>query len=235
MHITLDFNQCFSQSSWDTSRRPREDSIQIIYDEARKTSVASFNWRPGERANNGFRVELCDATLPPKGKDIYYSYALFIPEDFKIQNEGLVVISQWHTPGSRQKPPLALRLRHTGRLDVTLNHLDTGTDFSSIGSKQIMLTQLHDFKKGVWNDFEYLIRWSSDKDSALQMKINGETIAQYSGQTNYADQTTAPYFKYGIYPPIDNDAALNMLCGPYTMIVEPPRDFITAKGFDPDL
>ncbi len=235
MHFTLDFDKSLAHSSWDASRRPRADSIKIIYDEIRKTNVASFNWRPGERANNGFRNELCDATLPPKDKDIYYSYSLFIPQDFSIQPDGFVVITQWHTPGSGQKPPLALRLRHTGRLDVTLNHMDTGADFSSNGSKQIMLTQIHDFKKGVWNDFEYLARWSSDENSALQIKINGLTIAQYSGPTNYADQTTAPYFKYGIYPPIDNDVELNMLCGPYTMIVEPTRDFITAKGFDPDL
>jgi len=235
MQNTLDFNSSFSQSRWDVSRRAREDSIRIIYDEIRKTNVASFNWKPGDRANNGFRAELSDATFPPSNKNIYYSYGLFVPEDFDIQPDGFVVITQWHTPGSKQKPPLALRLRPTNRLDVTLNHKDTGTDFSASGSGQIMFTQIIDFKKGVWNDFEYLIRWSSDDKGTIQMNVNGQTIAQYSGPTNYADQVTAPYFKYGIYPPVGNHSELNMRCAPYTMRIEPDREFITSKGFDPDL
>jgi len=235
MRITLDFNKSFPHSSWDVSRRPRQDSIQIIYDEIRKANVASFNWKPGERANNGFRAELSDATFPPANKNIYYRYGLFIPEEFNIEPESFVVITQWHTPGSRQKPPLALRLRHTKRLDVTLNHTDSGTDFSARGSGQIMFAQIPDFKTGVWNDFEYLVRWCSDDKGSVQMKINQEIIAQYTGVTNYADQTTAPYFKYGIYPPVGNAFELNMLASSYTLQVEPAREFIIARGFNPDL
>ncbi len=235
MQNTLDFNSSFSQSRWDVSRRAREDSIQIIYDEIRQTNVASFHWKPGDRANNGFRAELSDATFPPGDKNIYYSYGLFIPKDFDIQPDGFVVITQWHTPGSGQKPPLALRLRPSNRLDVTLNHKDTGKDFSANGSGQIMFAQINDFQRGIWNDFEYLIRWSSSEKGAIQMKNNRQTIAQYSGPTNYAHQITAPYFKYGIYPPVGNDCELNMRCSAYTMTVEPDRKFIISRGFDPDL
>ena len=234
MHITLDFNQDFSQSAWDVSRRTRETSIRIIYDEARKANVACFNWKPGDRANNGYRAELCDATLPPKNTSIYYSYGLFIPEDFNIGEDGYVVITQWHTPGSHQKPPMALRLRHNNRLDVTLNHKDSGTDLSAHGSGQIIFTQIHDFKRGIWNDFEYLVRWSADESGSIEMKINQQTLARYSGPTTYADQTTAPYFKYGIYPPEGNDFELNMLSGTYTMMVDPDPAFIIQRGFTPD-
>jgi len=87
----------------------------------------------------------------------------------------------------------------------------------------------------VWNDFEYLIRWSGHEDGAIEMKVNQETIGHYSGKTNYSDQTTAPYFKYGIYPPEGNEYELNMLSGAYTMRVEPSLDFIITRGFNPDL
>ncbi len=235
MHTTLDFNTDFSQSSWDVSRRTRKTSIQIIYDETKATNVAQFNWKPGDRAHNGFRAELSDATLPPSNKNIYYRYGLFIPQDFNIHDGGYVLITQWHTPGSSQKPPLALRLRHTNRLDVTLNHKDTGADLSAHGSGQIIFAQIHDLNRGMWNDFEYLIRWSGDESGAIQMRINDDEIAQYSGKTNYSDQTTAPYFKYGIYPPEGNDFELNLLSGPFTMIIEPDRDYIISRGFNPEL
>ena len=234
MQIRLDFNNSFCQSSWDVSRRARKDSIRIIYDESRKTNVARFTWKPGDRANNGFRAELSDATLPPGDTSIYYSYSLFIPEDFTIQHEKFVVITQWHTPGSSQKPPVALRLRPSNRLDVTLNHKDTGSDFSAHGSQQIMLAQIDNFKRGIWNDFEYLMRWCGNEDGAIEMKINGLTVAHYSGKTNYSNQITGPYFKYGIYPPVGNNAELSLLAGPYTMIIEPERDFIISRGFNPD-
>lgn len=138
MHIKLDFNNSFARSSWDVSRRAREDSIRIVYDETLQDNVARFNWQPGERAHNGYRAELSDATLPAHNKNIYYRYGLFVPEDFSIQNEKYVLITQWHTPGSSQKPPLALRLRHNHRLDVTLNHKDSGTDHSAKGSGQFL-------------------------------------------------------------------------------------------------
>jgi len=235
MNMTLDFNSSFSQSLWDVSRRAREDSIEIIYDEQRQSNVARFNWKPGDRANNGYRAELSDATFPPSNTNIYYTYGLFVPEDFTIKPDGFVVITQWHTPGSGQKPPLALRLRPCGRLDVTLNHKDTGADFSATGSGQIIFARINDFQKGIWNDFEYLIRWAGDDSGAIQMRINGRTIADYSGPSNYTDQTTAPYFKYVIYPPVGNDCELSMLSSRYQMIVEPDDDFITARGFNPEL
>ena len=235
MHTTLDFNQDFDRSSWDVSRRTRETSIQIIYDETKAANVASFNWQPGDRAHNGFRAELSDATLPPSDKNIYYRYGLFIPQNFNIHDGGYVLITQWHTPGSSQKPPLALRLRHTNRLDITLNHKDSGTDLTAHGSGQIILAQVDNLDRGIWNDFEYLIRWSGDNKGAIQIRINQEDIAQYRGKTNYSDQTTAPYFKYGIYPPEGNDFELNLQSSSYTRIIEPEHDLLISRGFNPEL
>lgn len=233
MHITLDFNEDFSQSSWDVSRRTREDSIQITYDEALAQNVARFNWKPGDRAHNGFRAELSDAIYPPSDTLIYYRYSLFIPETFTIEEKKYVLITQWHTPGSKHKPPLALRLRHTNCLDITLNHKDTGTDFSALGSGQILFGQVEDIKRGVWNDFEYLINWTGAENGSIEMKINQQTVGTYSGKTNYSDQTTAPYFKYGIYPPEGNSCELNLLSGPYMMQVDPDATFIISRGFNP--
>ncbi len=235
MNLKLDFENSLADSSWDASRMPRYESIRIVFDEIRQEHIAKFNWKPGERANNGFRVELCDPTLPPNNCNIYYRYSLFVPDDFNIEPDGYVVISQWHTPDSNHKPQLALRLRDTYRLDVTLNHNKVGADFPPGGSGQIKLAQLDNFKLGIWNEFEYLIRWSSQDNGAIQMRLNGIEVARRVGKTNYSDQKTAPYFKYGIYPADDNAFELNMLTGTYELCIDPDPKFLTSHRFDPDL
>ena len=231
MQHILDFDDDFARSAWDASRRAREEAIEIIYDENRQQNIARFNWLPGERANNGLRVELCDPRLPPKDQFIYYRYAMFIPQDFPIETDGYVVISQWHTPGSGHKPPLALRLRHTGRLDVTLNHDKVGANITPGKSGQIMLAQIHDFQKGQWNEFEYLIRWTDKASGHIKMKINQKTVAQYVGKTNYTGQTSAPYFKYGIYPADGNAFELTLDTAPYMWTEEPDEGFLTSRNF----
>lgn len=231
MQLSLDFDSDLSQSQWDASRRAREDAIKIIYDKEIGKNVALFNWKPGERANNGLRAELCDPSLPPKDQLIYYRYSMYVPEDFPIEDGGYVVISQWHTPGSGHKPPLALRLRHTGQLDVTLNHNKVGSNLSPGKSGQIKLAQIPGFQPGIWNDFEYLICWTEEDTGLVQLKINQKTVANYTGKTNYFDQKTAPYFKYGIYPADGNAFELSLKAGPFMWHQNPPEEFLTSRNF----
>jgi hypothetical protein len=135
------------------------------------------------------------------GPSYRYSFSLYLPADFPIVPQRLV-LAQWKQvcEWSRcrpQNPVLAIRYQN-GELTVTRQ--DEGGKFILYSTKQEI--------RGRWLDFRFDTRLSRDRDGErsgyIDGWLNGERIVNYKGATLYQEQRGYPvhgsvYFKMGLY------------------------------------
>jgi hypothetical protein len=126
-----------------------------------------------------------------------YSFSLFLPRDFPIVPDRLVV-AQWkqYCESGRcgiDNPVMALRYE-SGRLYVSLK-----TD----PRKRTLFSESSDVR-GRWLDFRFLIRFSRTRRGKIRAWLNGSRIVDYEGATAYSKEYGYPppgyfYFKMGLY------------------------------------
>jgi hypothetical protein len=126
-----------------------------------------------------------------------YSFSLFLPQDFPIVPDRLV-LAQWkqYCESGRcgiDNPVIALRYE-SGRLYVSLK-----TD----PQKRTLFRESADVR-GRWLDFRFLIRFSRTRRGRVNAWLNGSRIVDYEGATAYSKEYGYPapgyfYFKMGLY------------------------------------
>ena len=135
------------------------------------------------------------------GRAYRYSFSLYLPADFPIVPQRLV-LAQWKqvcewTRCRPQNPVLAIRYQN-GELTVTRQD-ETG--------KSILYSTTQEIR-GRWLDFRFDTRFSrfgdGDQPGYIDAWLNGEQILSYQGATLYQLQRGYPahgyiYFKMGLY------------------------------------
>lgn len=147
------------------------------------------------------RAELKEQFTASTGQSYRYSFSSFIPTDFPIQDNRLV-IAQWRATddpeeeGAARSPLLAVRYQD-GTLRVTLRHSAERIQKENDG-KQVILYEQKNFPKGIWHDFVFHVKWSYQSDGFVQGWIDGRLVINYRGPVGYNDQE-GPKFKFGLY------------------------------------
>ena len=126
-----------------------------------------------------------------------YSFSIFLPPDFPIVPNRLV-IAQWKqncqsgdcNPGN---PVIALRYA-SGEFFITLQ----------VGPNQKVLYSQKESILNQWLDFKFQIRFSRDLNGVIKAWLNEEQIIDFEGVTAYSQAYgyTSPsnfYFKIGLY------------------------------------
>lgn len=190
--------------------------------------AVSLEWRTGDFAN-GWRTEIADKYLAPNDIPMYYSFWLKLPEDFRLPEGKSTVLMQFHTPDALHKPQIAFRYRWHGSMDVSLNHA-TVKNHEEARRKQLKVHTFKNLELGKWHFFEFLLVWSKHPERGfIQLQHNHQPVLHYKGQTNYANQATGAYFKFGPYPAKNIQARLQAYYGPYRRITNPPQSFINRQ------
>jgi hypothetical protein len=187
------------------TRFPVKDIIR-----AGKTAVR-FELRPGDQWEGAssyrdgpdqFRTELSGhrnftATM---GKDYWYGFSMLIPADFPHAAVTQVIIGEWHDVADQgeisRSPVLAQRYEYSV-FRVQLYYSSQEIQRSDSGIRKVIYDDYH-FKKGVWHDFIYHIKWSYESDGFVEMWLDGKKLTDYKGPVGYNDNQ-GPYFKYGLY------------------------------------
>ena len=149
------------------------------------------------------RAELLEAKklVAKENVDYEYSFSEFIPADFPIVTNRLV-IAQWkqycggdNKPCSDDSPVVAVRFVG-GRLYVT----------RQISRHQEKLFETKDVLRGKWTDFKFQIRFTTGTNGFIKAWMNGKQVADYAGTTAYPENATTGYarpshfyFKMGLY------------------------------------
>ena len=166
-----------------------------------------FELRKGDDwANRGgsrtFRSEVDTDEYPPMKSVRWYRLDLYLPPDFPIENNRLV-LAQWHGEDKTylgevgRSPVLAFRYR-SGRFSITLRHSAERVvrDPDAVPSTELFGT--NSFPLNEWNDFVVQAKWSWQEDGFINVWWQGKLVVQYHGPVGYNDDV-GPYLTFGIY------------------------------------
>ena len=141
------------------------------------------------------RSELNERHRHRVGLDVWYSFSVYVPEDFPIQDTRLVM-GQWKqtaiTLWKKHSPAVAQRFRN-GRFQITINNDSGRTYLYEDGTAEDPALV------GEWNSFVYHIRFDKGEKGRLEVWMNGEQIIDYTGQIGYSDDPNTSYFRLGLY------------------------------------
>jgi hypothetical protein len=156
----------------------------------------------GPKGSKTYRNELIPSDFPPPKSIRYYGCNIFIPKDFPIEDNRLVLMQWWSQAktemGEKGKSP-SLALRYTkGTISATIRHSDVRvvTEPDNVPQKRIFESQL--LKKGQWNHFIFQVRWSFKDDGFVKIWWNKKLVTDYRGPIGY-DDDQGPLFKFGMY------------------------------------
>lgn len=161
-------------------------------------SIIKFELPKGD----GKRVDIQSPYLPKPNVDYWYSCSIKFPTNFPIENKPLTIM-QWT---SRPKVNLGESIKPS----AMALHFVNGVLFANLRtSKQTVVKQtdliskhtlfeIPDYPLGVWNDFIFLVKWTTENSSEVRVWMNGNLIGSYAGPAGYAD-ATGPIFSFGIH------------------------------------
>lgn len=173
----------------------------------KRKNVTRFELRQGEGWRNRkgavtYRSELSTGLHPEMNSTKSYQCSLFIPKDFPIENNRLVLM-QW-LPKTKtelgempRSPALALRFVD-GELYLAMRTSDERviTEPENVPSKILFSTTKKVLNR--WHDFKFKVKWSYREDGLVEVRLNGKKVVDYQGPVGYNDDV-APSFRYGIY------------------------------------
>ena len=191
--------QCADKSysaefSDDFSRHPKGKSYRF---ELRKGDV----WVTCYSAEPSFRSEINTDDYVSVGSTQWYGFSLFIPKDFPIEDNRLVMGQWW----SRSKismgevpksPPLSQDFRN-GWFKIRVRH-SVDRVFKQADAPKETIYETKHLPLGAWNDFIYQIKWSNGSNGLINVWLNGKQVASYRGPVGYNDDI-GPTFKFGLY------------------------------------
>ena len=145
------------------------------------------------------RSELRERFEARLGETYWYRFHTFIPENFPIEDNRLV-IAQWHASDTGREAsslPLAVYYR-SGALLIRARSSDKNTQLKDDDTTKVKLYTQNDFPRGEWHDFLFQVKWSYKSDGFVKAWMDGQQIADYRGAVGYKDHA-GPYFKFGAY------------------------------------
>jgi hypothetical protein len=189
---------------WETGKHhiPGAVSIQSRIVRAGKSAVKII-LRPGDqiKKEKGTILERAELTQTWRSwayeDTLYaYSFSIFLPEDFPIVPNRLV-IAQWkqRCPGDHcypENPVLAVRyIAH----ELLVTH--------KVTAEEKILFRTNDEIRGKWLDFRFRLCFSKDH-GIIKAWLNGQSIIDYKGPNAYPASGGYPksnhfYFKTGLY------------------------------------
>jgi hypothetical protein len=150
-------------------------------------SSVKITMSKGDLAENGReRAELRDISIP-LGRDVWYRIDMFIPPDFPIVKNNLVLMQLKQAGDSN--PVYSVRFSE-GIMFIRQRFDDVQLDYDL---KEITP------RLGIWNRFVAHTKISRSDDGILEVWLNNTQIVAYRGKTAFDSEGEVTYFKFGHY------------------------------------
>lgn len=203
--VKYDFDNNFGDLKKASHTKPhaiqRDSKIVRAGSHSVRFEVRQGDKRFNSRKDVSYRAELYIDKEVLMNVETWYGFSLFIPKDFPIEDNRLV-IGQWWSLGeakerwAKRSPVLALRFVN-GRFYITTRNSRERIMAGNSG-KEAVIHENYNFPLGIWNDFIFQVKWSYKEDGFVNVWQNGKQIVKYSGGIGYNDDR-GPIFKVGIY------------------------------------
>lgn len=125
----------------------------------------------------------------------WYSWNVYLPNDYPIQNTGKLLLAQFH---NSECPHLSFTSRggeDNGRLYYETMKLWKG-DCKATARKQI--TSIQNLR-GKWTNFTLEMIWKNNETGVANLWLNGEQVLAHRGPTLTLKKENKNYLKVGIY------------------------------------
>lgn len=166
-----------------------------------------FEIRSGETwANKSgiktFRTEVNTDTFPPLESENWYKFSIYLPKDFPIEDNRLVLAQWWaktkvHLGEVHRSPILQLRFAE-GTLAILLRRYPKKVTTDDESYIQTRFFEKENFQLGFWHDFVFQIKWSATENGFIKAWLGGKKIIDFKGITENQDEV-GPTFKFGLY------------------------------------
>lgn len=154
------------------------------------------------------RAELSRFGMVQNG-EYWYAFSVFLPTDYALDRSP-EVLAQWHNypdfnlGETWMSPPLTLRTS-AGRWAISRLWDDAAISSNlSVGAKgniRVHDLGVYDSDKGRWTNWVFRVKWGwlASQNPKLEVYKNGVLVLNQNGLPNTTNDSTAPYFKIGIY------------------------------------
>lgn len=148
------------------------------------------------------RSEVATKEFVPMGSERWYGFSLFMPKDFPIEKNRLVLAQWWALTkkylGEVNRSPI-LQLRFSeGILKVLMRRYPDRIVTDAEKYIEESLYQDRKFELGRWHDFIFHVKWSHDTDGFIEAWLAGKKVIDFEGMTENQDDV-GPTFKFGLY------------------------------------
>lgn len=158
----------------------------------------------GIRGEDGIRVELKRYGLFPLNSERWYSFSIFLPDDYEADEKSREIVAQWHDIpdfilGEQWRAPSLALITTDGKWFISQKW-----DTNRITPKKNKETKsraidVGSYTRGSWTDWVFQVKWSHQSDGFLRVWKNGKLVVNETGPNMYND-ILGPYLKVGIYP-----------------------------------
>jgi len=149
----------------------------------------------------GKRAELKRYSLDRMGAEYWYKFSIYIPNDW-VEDTVPEIVTQWHDRPdywfgeSGKRPPLSLSINNNTWRIGNVWDAKLVTKGNNIAGKEVLWSGA--FKRGVWTDWVFHIKWSFKADGLIEVWKDSIPIVNKRGPNTYND-LLSPYFKVGLY------------------------------------
>jgi hypothetical protein len=129
----------------------------------------------------------------------WYSWDVYLPEDFPIQNSGKLLLGEFHNGECAHIAFTSQGGEDKGVLHFTTQKLWDGdcADYGKDTSK-IPITQIQDMR-GKWTNFHLEVKWENNETGLANLWLDDKQVLAYKGRTLTLQKENLNFMLIGLY------------------------------------
>ena len=125
----------------------------------------------------------------------WYSWDVYLPEDFPIQDSGKLLLAEFHNGECAHISFTSQGGDDKGVLNFTTMKLWEG---DCKDTSRIPITQIQDMR-GKWTNFHLEMKWENNETGLANLWLNGKQVLAYKGRTLTLQKENLNFMLFGLY------------------------------------
>jgi len=125
----------------------------------------------------------------------WYTWDVYLPEDFPIQDSGKLLLGEFHNAECAH-----ISFTSQGGEDKGVLHFETMKLWNGDckATSRIPITQIQDMR-GKWTNFHLEMKWENNETGLANLWLNGKQVLAYKGRTLTLQKENLNFMLFGLY------------------------------------
>ena len=144
----------------------------------------------------------------------WYSWDVYLPEDFPIQDSGKLLLGEFHNGECAH-----ISFTSQGGEDKGVLHFETMKLWNGDckATSRIPITQIQDMR-GKWTNFHLEMKWENNETGLANLWLNGKQVLAYKGRTLTLQKENLNFMLFGLY----------QCCNDRNKVIKPAMAYFTT-------